>query len=194
MKSWNPSSLLHILRTEHISHPNFCSGCRTQRCKLILFSMKLGVATHNRPAVTLVFWKFNWIQQCFPQSHHKGVIREENAIYIINVPYVICMLTQIFNIPVFLYWHFIFHPFFLCNSISNNWISPLTVGRGKPGGNFSMQKLFVDIWSVRSIPSLHVLYHSLEITETCFFIQPGLDPAFVINFRSIIPFCVNKWH
>ena len=102
MKSWNPPSLLYILRTEHISHPNFCSGCRTQRCKLILFSMKLGVATHNRPAVTLVFWKFNWIQQCFPQSHHKGVIREENAIYIINVPYVICMLTQIFNISEFL--------------------------------------------------------------------------------------------
>ena len=72
--------------------------------------------------------------------------------------------------------------------------SPITgyhlwlLGGEKPGGNFSMQKLFVDIWSVRSIPSLHVLYHSLEITETCFFIQPGPDHAFFKNFSQSLLF------
>ena len=74
---------------------------------------------------------------------------------------------------------------FLCTSIPNNWISPLTVGRGKPGGNFSMQKLFVDIWSVRSIPSLHVLYHSLEITETYFFYSAQAFSLFSFSYEKM---------
>ena len=97
-----------------------------------------------------------------------------------------CMLTQIFFL--YFYRHFIFHPFFFAfQSPITGYHLWLLCGE-KPGGNFSMQKLFVDIWSVRSIPSLHVLYHSLEITETCFFIQPGPDHAFFKNFSQSLLF------
>ena len=51
------------------------------------------------------------------------------------------MLIQIFYISVFLLT-FHFSPLFLCTSIPNNWISPLTVGRGKAWGKFLNAETF----------------------------------------------------